>query len=137
MKLKNKEIYVNNLKLSFLNFFSISLMRISRFYYKSDSTKNKQTNKQTKMRCSFQLYHTMKLSSKLYLNLCLRKWLKFNFNNVVFSFQRAISTLVAKFACANLAAKLSAVNLLNSCVVINLPWSWSSILFSISKILVL
>ena len=53
MKLKNKEIYVNNLKLSFLNFFSISLMRISRFYYKSDSTKNKQTNKQKKNALQF------------------------------------------------------------------------------------
>ena len=118
-------------------FFPYHLWGLVGFIIKVTAQKtNKQTNKK-KMRCSFQLYHTMKLSSKLYLNLCLRKWLKFNFNNVVFSFQRAISTLVAKFACANLAAKLSAVNLLNSCVVINLPWSWSSILFSISKILVL
>ena len=32
----------------------------------------------------------------------------------------AISALVAKFACADIAAKISAVNLLSSCVVIYL-----------------
>ena len=45
----------------------------------------------------------------------------------------AISFLLAKFVCANLAAKLSDVNWLNSWVVIHLSWSWSVvILFSIS-----
>ena len=33
----------------------------------------------------------------------------------------AILALVANFSCANLAAKSSAVNILNSCVVIYLP----------------
>ena len=32
-----------------------------------------------------------------------------------------MSALIANFACANLAAKLSAVNLLNYCVAIYLP----------------
>ena len=45
----------------------------------------------------------------------------------------AISALVSKSACFILAAKFSAVNLLNSWVVIHsLLWSWSSIFFSIS-----
>ena len=35
----------------------------------------------------------------------------------------AISTLVAKFSCFNLAVKFSAANLLNSAVVIYLRWS--------------
>ena len=41
------------------------------------------------------------------------------------------SVFVTKFACANLAAKFSAVSLLNSGVVIYLSWIWSVILFSI------
>ena len=39
--------------------------------------------------------------------------------------------MLAKFACANLAAKYSVVNLLNSEVVLYLSWSWSVIFFSI------
>ena len=42
------------------------------------------------------------------------------------------SVFVNKFAYANLAAKFSAVNILNSGVVIYLSWLWSVILFSIS-----
>ena len=42
----------------------------------------------------------------------------------------AISFFVAKFASSNLAAKLSAMNLSNSCVVIYL--SWAGILATIS-----
>ena len=38
----------------------------------------------------------------------------------VFFTKCAISAVVANFACANLAAKFSAVNVLNSCVVIYL-----------------
>ena len=46
--------------------------------------------------------------------------------------------MLANFACANLAVKFSAVNLLNSWVVIYLPWSLSVVtLFSISLIFVL
>ena len=41
------------------------------------------------------------------------------------------SVFVIKFACFNLAAKFSAVSLLNSGVVIYLPWLWSVSLFSI------
>ena len=47
-----------------------------------------------------------------------------------------ISFLVGKFASFNLTEKFSEVNLLNSCVVIYLPWSWSSIFFSISPVFV-
>ena len=48
----------------------------------------------------------------------------------------AISFLLAKFACANLEAKFSSVNLLNSVVVIYLLWS--GILFStIPKLVIL
>ena len=47
------------------------------------------------------------------------------------------SVFVAKFACASLAAKFSAVSLLNSGVVIYLSWSWSVIFFLISLIFVL
>ena len=39
---------------------------------------------------------------------------------------KTISSLVANFACANLAAKFSAVNLLNSPAVIYLSEPWSS-----------
>ena len=39
--------------------------------------------------------------------------------------------MLAKFACANLAAKYSVVNLLNSEVALYLSWSWSVIFFSI------
>ena len=46
----------------------------------------------------------------------------------------ALLLLVAKFACANLAANVSAVNLFNSVVVIYLSWLWSVTLFSISLI---
>ena len=46
--------------------------------------------------------------------------------------------MLANFACANLAVKFSAVNLLNSWVVIYLSWSLSVVtLFSISLIFVL
>ena len=45
--------------------------------------------------------------------------------------------LLAKLAGANLAAKLSADNLLNSGVVTCLPWSQSAIFFSVSLIFVL
>ena len=48
--------------------------------------------------------------------------------NLSFFTKLAISFLFAKFACANLAVKLPAVNLLNSGVVIYLLWS--GILFS-------
>ena len=41
------------------------------------------------------------------------------------------SVFVIKIACANLAAKLSAVNLLNSGVVIYLSWLWLVTFFSI------
>ena len=41
------------------------------------------------------------------------------------------SVFVIKFACANLAAKLSTVNLLNSGVVIYLSWLWLVTFFSI------
>ena len=48
----------------------------------------------------------------------------------------AISFLLAKFTCANLEAKFSSVNLLNSVVVIYLLWS--GILFStIPKLVIL
>ena len=46
------------------------------------------------------------------------------------------SVLDTKFAYANLATKISAVNLLNSGVVINLSQLWSVSFFSISLILV-
>ena len=42
--------------------------------------------------------------------------------------------MLAKFTCANLAAKFSAANLLNSGVVIYWSWSLSVIFFSISLI---
>ena len=49
-----------------------------------------------------------------------------------------ILLLLAKFVCPNLAVKCSAVNLLNSWVVLYLSWSWSVvILFPISLIFVL
>ena len=48
-----------------------------------------------------------------------------------------ISLLVAKFACANLAVKFSAVSWLNSGVAIYLSWLWSVIFFSVSLIFVL
>ena len=48
-----------------------------------------------------------------------------------------ISFLLAKFACFNLAAKFSDVNLLNSGIVIYLSLVWSVIFFSISLIFVL
>ena len=41
--------------------------------------------------------------------------------NLTFFTKLAISLLLAKFACANLASQFSAVNLLNSGVVIYLP----------------
>ena len=44
------------------------------------------------------------------------------------------SVFAIKFACANLAAKISAVNLLNSGVVIYLSWLWSMTFFPISLI---
>ena len=46
----------------------------------------------------------------------------------------AISFLLAKFACFNLAAKFYDVKLFNSGVVIYLSWLWSIIFFSISFI---
>ena len=50
----------------------------------------------------------------------------------------AIYFLLATFAFFSIAVKLSAVNLLNSSVVIYLSWSWSvGILFSVSLIFVL
>ena len=53
----------------------------------------------------------------------------FNLSSKYVSFTKlAISLLVVEFACANLAAKFSAVNLLSSGVVIYLLWS--CILFS-------
>ena len=42
------------------------------------------------------------------------------------------SVFLTKFACANLAAKLLVVKLLNSEVVIYLSWSWPVTFFSIS-----
>ena len=46
--------------------------------------------------------------------------------------------MLAKFACANLTVKISAVNLLNSWVVVYWSWSWSVVvLFSFSLIFVL
>ena len=45
-----------------------------------------------------------------------------------------ISFLLAKFACFNLEANVSAENLLNSGVVIYLSWLWSVIFFWISLI---
>ena len=47
------------------------------------------------------------------------------------------SVFVIRFACANLAAKFSADNLLNSGLVIYLSWQWSVIFFSVSLIFVL
>ena len=47
------------------------------------------------------------------------------------------SVFVIKFACANVAAKFSAVSLLNSGVVIYFSWLCSVIFFSISLIFVL
>ena len=47
------------------------------------------------------------------------------------------SVYVTKFARANPAPKTSAVNLLNSGVVIYLSWLWSATLFSISPMFVL
>ena len=43
----------------------------------------------------------------------------------------AISPLLDKFACFNLAAKYSDVNWLNSEVVIYLSWLWSVVFFSV------
>ena len=48
-----------------------------------------------------------------------------------------ISGFVVKFTYSNLAVKFPAVNLINSCIVINLLRSGSSIFFSISAIFVL
>ena len=47
-----------------------------------------------------------------------------------------ISFLLAKVACANLAVKLSAVNLLNSIVVIYLLWSGISFSTAVRAVLV-
>ena len=47
------------------------------------------------------------------------------------------SVFVTKLTCFYLAAKFSAVSLLNSGVVIYLPWSWSVSVFSMSLILLL
>ena len=59
----------------------------------------------------------------------------FLFKSVFFT-KLVISLLLAKFACANLAVKVSAVKLLNSLVIIYLSWSQSVvILFSISLLL--
>ena len=49
----------------------------------------------------------------------------------------ATSLLLAKFACFDLAAIFSNVNLLNAGVVIYLSWLWSVIFFLISWIFVL
>ena len=49
----------------------------------------------------------------------------------------SISVFVTKFACANLASKTSAENLLNSGVVIYLSWLWLVSFFSIAVIFVL
>ena len=55
----------------------------------------------------------------------------------VFFTKLEISFLLAKFAYANLAEKLSDVNSLNSWVVIYLSWSWSVVIsFSMSLIFV-
>ena len=45
--------------------------------------------------------------------------------------------MLAKFACASLAVKLSDVNLSNSWVVIYSSWSWSVVFFPVSLIFVL
>ena len=54
----------------------------------------------------------------------------------VFSRKLAISLLLGKFSCVNLAVKFFSVNLLNSWILIYLSWSWSVvILFSVLLIL--
>ena len=66
----------------------------------------------------------------------LFKFFSLSIKSVFFS-KLEISVLLAKFACANLAEKLSDVNSLNSWVVIYLSWSWSVVIsFSISLIFV-
>ena len=55
----------------------------------------------------------------------------------VFFAKLAISPLLAKCSCLSPVVKFCAVNLLNSGVVIYLPWSWSLILFLISLIFAL
>ena len=47
----------------------------------------------------------------------------------VFFMKLAISLLFATFACANLAAKFSDVDLLNSSAVVYLSWSGSALFF--------
>ena len=64
----------------------------------------------------------------------LFKFFSLSSKSVLFT-KLAISFLLAKFTCANLAAKLSTVNLLNPRVVLYL--SWSVIFFPISLIFVL
>ena len=58
------------------------------------------------------------------------------FTKAAISFSIGIS-LLAKFACANFAAKVSAANVLNSALVIHLSWLWSVIFFPILLIFVL
>ena len=70
----------------------------------------------------------------------LFKYFSLSSKSVIF-IKAAILFLLAKFACANLASKLCAVNLLNSCLVIELLlwllWSLSAGFFSILLIFVL
>ena len=72
----------------------------------------------------------------LFKVICLFKFVSLSSKSVFFM-KLAISLLLAKFTCTNLAANLSDVNLLNSWVVIYLSWSWSVVFFSISLLFVL
>ena len=63
-------------------------------------------------------------------------FLSFSSKSVFFT-KPEISFLFAKFAWANLSVKCFAVNLLNSGVVIYLPWSLPVIFFLVSLIFVL
>ena len=93
---------------------------------------------------------TLNLSVKLFVNPFVDIALTFfasSFNSFLFDvtfftwLSKSVlftkSLLLAKFTCFNIAAKFSAVNLLNSGVAIYSSWLWSVIFFSMSLIVVL
>ena len=85
---------------------------------------------------SFNLFSTT-ICFALFGVIILYKLFSLSSKSVVFT-KLAIWFLLPKFACVNLAVKLSDANLLNTWVVIYLSWSWSVvILFSISLVFVL